>query len=119
MSETPKNSELTPELVNQLTDMIKQIITDNPANKALKTNATSSATAEGGSGGAGGHGGQALNITYVDNYAMLTLMSGFLQILTDKKNKISKESLERLRDMIEEEKKHREDFLKVLELLKQ
>lgn len=73
----------------------------------------------GGSGGSGGHGGNAFNITYVDNYSILALMSTLIPLLTKSDDKVSQDSLLLLKSLMDEQKEYRQEFLEVIKSLRQ
>ncbi len=72
-------------------------------------------------GGQGGMGGQALNITYVDNFALLMVLYPLLQLLNernDENSKVSFSAIEQLfQSVIEEQQEHRKALLKAIKSL--
>ncbi|MCE5170869.1 hypothetical protein LQV63_16315 [Paenibacillus profundus] len=96
---------------------------ENP-DSSVGANANSSAIAHGGvggTGGAGGTGGQALNITYVDNYSIITMLYTLILMLADgtsnQKAKIDF-FLPMLHSIMEEQKEYRQTLLETLQSVK-
>ncbi|WP_019420238.1 hypothetical protein [Paenibacillus sp. OSY-SE] len=96
---------------------------ENPES-SVGANANSSAIAHGGvggTGGAGGTGGQALNITYVDNYSIITMLYTLILMLADgtsnQKAKIDS-FLPMLHSIMEEQKEYRQTLLETLQSVK-
>ncbi|MED3899857.1 hypothetical protein [Priestia megaterium] len=129
MSEIYQSPEIEHDINNkkETVDNINTTATDsntNPSINATDLNTIASAVVRatggaGGAGGAGGLGGNAYNITYVDNYSILALMSTFIPLLTNSEDKISKDSLLLLKSMMEEQKEYRHEFLEIIRSLKQ
>ncbi|MCM3342750.1 hypothetical protein M3650_30035 [Paenibacillus sp. MER TA 81-3] len=88
---------------------------------SIGANATSSAIGQGGvggAGGAGGTGGQALNITYVDNYSIITMLYTIILMLADgTSNQRAKMAslLPMLHSIMEEQKEYRQTLLETLQ----
>lgn len=88
---------------------------------SVGANATSSAIGHGGvggAGGAGGTGGQALNITYVDNYSIITMLYTVILMLADgtSNQKANIDALlPMLHSIMEEQKEYRQTLLETLQ----
>lgn len=95
-----------------------------PQQAEEKASARSEATAYGGQGGLGGQGGvggQALNITYVDNFALLMILYPLIQMLnaSNKDSPIKFDSIESVFEtVLEQQEKHREALLDAIKAIK-
>jgi hypothetical protein len=98
-------------------------VNENPVSGPSITSQVNTQGGTGGAGGAGGNGGQAFNITYVDNYSMLTFMYTIILMLIDQENEKQKAVADQVLPLLEsimvEQKEYRQSFLETLQALKQ